>query len=174
MCSQNIKGWSKICTWDMVYSQIWLYLPMDDCHFGYKQKFLALSVGLLSGLFIKTSMTRQQNQLWLRLVYEKKTESEISFHWHVGKICCSITVLCYSKYIRGIENLRAPQRRRVMCRSWAVSVQWTTRGKTLHLAHPQRALASVRHVCPGILSSVDCLLQCICTSYLEGVSIVVR
>jgi hypothetical protein len=42
LCSQNMKGWSKICTWDMVYSQIWLYLPMDDCHFGYKQKFLAL------------------------------------------------------------------------------------------------------------------------------------
>jgi hypothetical protein len=22
------------------YSQIWLHLPRDDCHFGYKQKFL--------------------------------------------------------------------------------------------------------------------------------------
>ncbi len=122
-------------------------------------------MGLLSGLFIETSVTRQQNQLWLRLFYEKKTESEISFHWHVGKMCCSITVLCYSKYIRRIEILPAPQRRRVMCRSWAVSVQWTPCGETLlHLSHPQGALASVRHLCPGILSSVDCLLQCVYVS----------
>ncbi len=88
--------------------QIWLYLPMDDCHFGYKQKFLALSVGLLSGLFIETSMTRQQNQLWLRLFYEKKTESKISFHWHVGKICCSITVLCYSRTPEAGEGGNSP------------------------------------------------------------------
>jgi len=58
--------------------------------------------------------------------------------------------------------------------TWTMNVQWTTHGKTLHLIHPQRALASIRHVCPNILFSVDCLLQCICTSYLQGVSIVVK
>ncbi len=46
-----LERWLKICTSYMVYSQIWLnvpmgsmplflHLPMNDSHFGYKQKFL--------------------------------------------------------------------------------------------------------------------------------------
>jgi len=49
--AKNIEGWLKICTLFLVYSQIWLnlprddchffyHLPMDDCHFDHKQKFL--------------------------------------------------------------------------------------------------------------------------------------
>ncbi len=34
------KSWLKVCTLFLGYSQIWLNIPMDDCHFGYKQKFL--------------------------------------------------------------------------------------------------------------------------------------
>jgi hypothetical protein len=34
------KGWFKICTLFLVYSQIWINLPRDDHHFGYKQEFL--------------------------------------------------------------------------------------------------------------------------------------
>ncbi len=49
MCRQYIKGWLKMCTTYLAYSQIWLnlprhdprvflHLPMGDCHFGYKTK----------------------------------------------------------------------------------------------------------------------------------------
>jgi hypothetical protein len=34
------KGWFKICTSFLVYSQIWINLPRDDHHFGYKRDFL--------------------------------------------------------------------------------------------------------------------------------------
>jgi hypothetical protein len=35
--AKTIEGWLKICTLLLVYSQIWLNLPTDDCQFGYKQ-----------------------------------------------------------------------------------------------------------------------------------------
>ncbi len=33
--TQNIDGWLIFSAWHMVYSQIWLNLPWNDCHFFY-------------------------------------------------------------------------------------------------------------------------------------------
>jgi hypothetical protein len=33
--NKNIEGWLKFCALHMVYSQIWLNLPWNDCHFFY-------------------------------------------------------------------------------------------------------------------------------------------
>jgi hypothetical protein len=34
--TKDIEGWLKFCISYPVYSQIWLILPGDYCHFGYK------------------------------------------------------------------------------------------------------------------------------------------
>jgi hypothetical protein len=39
VCSQKYRKMIKFCTSYMVYSQIWLNLPMDDRHFGLKTEF---------------------------------------------------------------------------------------------------------------------------------------
>lgn len=47
----HIEGWLKMCTWFLIYSQIWLdlsrddchfllHLPTNDCHISFKHKFL--------------------------------------------------------------------------------------------------------------------------------------
>ncbi len=44
--AKNIEGWLKICTVFLVldlaksWLPLFLHVPMDDCHFGYTQKFL--------------------------------------------------------------------------------------------------------------------------------------
>jgi hypothetical protein len=40
MCSQNIKRWLGICISYLIYSQIWLTITSDDCHFGYNKNSL--------------------------------------------------------------------------------------------------------------------------------------
>jgi hypothetical protein len=64
--AKNIEGWLKICTLFLAYSQIWLnlprddchffhHLPMDDCHFDNKQKFLTKT------LVITWTLTKSHN-----------------------------------------------------------------------------------------------------------------
>jgi len=33
--AKNMEGWLKICTLFLIYNQIWLNLPRDNCHLSY-------------------------------------------------------------------------------------------------------------------------------------------
>jgi hypothetical protein len=56
----------KILYFILDYSQIWLHLPRDDCHFGYKQKFLkntifgSFFVSLANFLIVATTKLEKQ------------------------------------------------------------------------------------------------------------------
>jgi hypothetical protein len=76
----NIEGWLKICTSDLVYSQIWLHLPREDCHLGYTKQFLKQTLMVLSRLvYCLISYTKLVGSLITVLGGKNQIKIESSF-----------------------------------------------------------------------------------------------